>query len=168
MPRLNAMVLSFASLFAIGFGVWLVSAGKRYREEYASATEGWRVGTVHQVELTVVRTDKQNLSCACDAVVSGLRCGFRRDFAAAGLSADDPHLRQPYNTTNNELLLGAGLWTSPPLTGPLPANRFTVVCNYHIEGTTRSAGIRFAAAAPFAPVDRAVTIGSLTDCALPQ
>lgn len=165
-PRLNALVLSLLSLCLIVFGVWLVSAGKRYRQEYTASTEGWRVGSTHEVELTLVRTDKQNLACASDAIVAGLRCAFRRDFAAVGGSADDPRILQPYNTTTSELLLGAGVWTSPDLKGPLPPARFTVMCNYHIEGVARSAEIRFSAAAPFAPVGKPVTVGSLTDCAL--
>ena len=167
--RLNALVLSLLSLCLIVFGVWLVSAGKRYREEYADATEGWRVGSTHEVELTLVQTDKQNLSCASDAVVAGLHCGFRKNLSVAGsASADDPRVLQPYNTTSAELLLGAGLWTSPDMKGPLPPTRFTAVCQYHVEGITRSAGIRFAATAPFSPVDKAVTLGSLANCALPR
>jgi len=148
--------------------VWLVSAGKRYRNEYTESTDGWRAGSTHEVELTLVRSDRQNLSCASDTTVAGLRCAFRRDLTAVGGSADDPQVLQPYNTTNNELLLGAGLWTSPELKGPLPEARFTVVCNYHIQGVTRSAAIRFAPAAPFSPIGNPVTVGSLSDCALPR
>ncbi len=167
--RLNAMVLSLLSLCLIVFGVWLFSAGKRYREEYADTTQPWRVGSTREVELTLVQTDKQNLACASDAVVGGLHCGFQSNFAAAGaLSPDDPRLLQPYNTTGEELLLGAGLWTSPDLKGPLPPTRFTVVCQYHIGGLIRSAGIRFAATAPFSPVGKVVTAGSLTGCTLPR
>ena len=166
--RLNALVLSLASFCLILFGVWLFSAGKRYREEYAQITEGWRVGSTRAVELTLVRTDRQNLACASDVNVGGLHCGFRRDLGAVAASPEDPRVLQPYNTVGNELLLGAGLWTSADMKGPLPAARFTVVCNYHIEGLTRSAAIRFAVGAPFAPVGNTVTLGSLTDCVLPR
>jgi hypothetical protein len=68
----------------------------------------------------------------------------------------------------NELLLGAGLWTSPELKKALPAARFTVVCNYHIEGVAKSAAIRFDTGAPFVPAGKTVTVGTLSDCALPQ
>ena len=45
--RCNALLLSFLSFWLIVFGVWVVSAGKRYREEYAQGqgTEGWSVGS---------------------------------------------------------------------------------------------------------------------------
>jgi len=166
--RLNALVLSLLSFCLILFGLWLVSAGKRYREEYADSAQGWRIGSTRSVELTLVRTDKGNLSCASDATVAGFHCAFRRDFAAVGGAADDPQVLQPYNTTSEELLLGAGLWTSAELKGALPATRFTVVCNYHVEGVMRSAGIRFATGAPFTPIGKTVTVGSLTDCTLPR
>jgi hypothetical protein len=165
---LNALVFSLASFCLILFGVRVFSGGKRYREDYAQSTQGWRVGTIRQVELTLVRADKQNLACASDAAFAGLHCGFRRNLFAVAASPDDPQVLQPFNTVGNELLLGAGLWTSPDLKGPLPAARFTAVCNYHIEGLTSSAAIRFAPGAPFAPVGNTVTVGSLADCVLPR
>ena len=165
---MNTLVASLLAFCLIVFGVWLVSAGKRYREEYSSAADGWRIGSTRSVELTLVRTDKDNLSCASDVTIDGLHCAFRRDLAAVGGSATDPRVLQPYNTTSDELLLAAGLWTSPDLQGALPATRFTVVCNYHVQGVMRSAAIRFATAAPFVPAGKVVTAGSLTDCILPR
>ena len=169
--RCNPLLLSFLSFWLIVLGVWVFSAGKRYREEYAQGqgTEGWSVGSTQSVELTLVREDRRNLSCASDQVISGLHCAYRRDARPAGPAApDDPLILQPYNTVGNELLLGAGLWTSSEMKKPLPATRFTVVCSYHIEGVAKSATIRFDAAAPFIPAGKRVTVGTLSDCALSQ
>ena len=169
--RCNGLLLSFLSFWLIVFGVWVVSAGKRYREEYAQGqgTEGWSVGSTQRVELTLVREDRRNLSCASDQVIAGLHCAYRRDAREAGPSApDNPQILQPYNTTGSELLLGAGLWISSDMKKPLPAARFTVVCNYHIEGVAKTSSIRFDAGAAFAPVGKSVTVGTLSDCALPQ
>jgi hypothetical protein len=171
LSRCNALLLSFVSFCLIVFGVWVVSAGKRYREEYAQGqgTEGWSVGSTQSVEVTLVRDDKRNLGCASDQVVAGLHCAYRRDGKAAGASGpDDAQLLQPYNTVGSELLLGAGLWTAADLKKPLPPTRFTVVCNYHIEGVVKLASIRFDAAAPFAPVGKSLTAGTLSDCTLPK
>src|SRR4051812_30387235 len=77
--RCNVLILSFLSFCLIGFSVWLVSAGKRYREEYAQATQPWRVGDTRMVELTLVKDDKRNLACASDEVLAGLHCGYQRD-----------------------------------------------------------------------------------------
>jgi hypothetical protein len=167
--RLNALVLSLLSFCLIAFGVWLVSAGKRYREEYAQVTQGWHVGSTVQVEVTLGPGDKTDLACASDAVIGGLHCGFRRNITVNGsASADDPHVLQPYNTVQSELLLGAGLWTAPDLKGPLPRGRFSVVCNYHVLGIMRSAAVRFGSMAPFSPVGRTITAGTLGDCVLPR
>jgi len=167
--RCNVLVLSFLAFVAIAFGVWLVSGGKRYREEYAASTWGWQVGTTRVVELTLARGDKTDLACASDQLIAGLRCGHGRDGRPAGtLSADDPQMLQPYNTVEGQLLLGAGLWTAPDMKQPLPTQRFSVVCNYTVKGFMKSARIRFDDTASFNTLGKAVTAGTLTDCVLPQ
>ena len=93
--RCNALLLSFLSFCLIVFGVWVVCAGKRYREEYAQGqgTEGWSVGSTQAVQLTLVRDDKTNLACASDQVIAGLHCAYRGDRNAAGASGpDDPRI----------------------------------------------------------------------------
>ena len=137
--------------------------------KYAQATETWRVGSTREVELTVVKNDKRNLSCASDQTIAGLHCGYRRNGREAGrVSPDDAQMLQPYNTTSNQLLLGAGLWTAEELKEPLPEGRFTVVCNYHIKGIMKSAAVRFDPHASFSAVGKTVTAGSLTECVLPR
>jgi hypothetical protein len=163
------LILSFLSFVLIGFSVWVVSAGSRYRAEYAQAMEGWRVGSTRVVELTLVKDDKRNLGCAADQVIEGLHCGHRGDLQEAGpASPDNSQILAPYNTVGNELLLGAGLWNSPDMKGPLPDTRFTVTCNYNIKGVMKSAAIRFDHAAAFGPVGKTVTAGTLTDCMIPR
>jgi hypothetical protein len=162
LERLNYLILSFASFCAIGFGVWLVSSGKRYREEYAQINDGWRLGSARMVEVTVVKEDKRNLGCAFGREIAGLRCGGEREDGA------DPHVLQPYNTVANQLLLGAGLWESLDRDGPLPEGRFTVVCNYTVKGVAKSAAIRFAPMARFGPLDKTITVGTLTECSIPR
>ena len=167
--RCNVLLLSFLSFCAIGFGVAMVTAGKRYRAEYAQAMEGWRVGSTRVVELTLVKDDKRNLACATDQTFGGLRCGYGRDMQPAGsVPPDSPENLQPYNTVENEVFLGAGLWASSDLKGPLPSERFTVTCDYHIVGVGRSVAIRFDAAAAFAPVGKTLTVGTLSNCILPR
>jgi hypothetical protein len=160
-------MLSFLLFVVIGFGVWVVSAGKSYREEYAqaTATEGWHVGSTIVLELTVVKEDKHNLACSSDKVFWGLHCGGERDLRGTG---PDPLLLQPYNTTGNQLLLGAGLWNSADLKEPLPQERFSVVCNYHVKGVVKSAAIRFARTGTFEPLTKTVTAGTFTDCVIPR
>ncbi len=167
--RCNILLLTFLTVFAIGFGIWLFSAGTRYRAEHAQATEGWQVGATRMLEITLVQNDKTGLSCASDQVIDGLRCGHSSDARPIGSGpANDPKVLQPYNTTKNELFLGAGLWSSPDLTGPLPLRRFSVVCNYNMKGVMNSGSIRFADSAPFSPLQKTVMVGTLTDCVIPR
>jgi hypothetical protein len=158
-------MLSFLLFCAVCLVVWVYSAGKRYRDEHAQATEGWRVGTSRRVEVTLVKADKYDLACDADQDFWGLHCSGQRDLRATG---PGPRTLQPLNTVGNQLFLGAGLWSSLELEKSLPDRRFTVVCNYHIKGIVKSAGIRFSAAAPFAPLAATVTAGTLTDCMVPR
>jgi hypothetical protein len=162
------LVTSFVWLFAIGFGVWLVTAGKHYREQYTQYVDGFRLGATRLVELTLVASDQQGLGCAADTVVEGLHCGHHADSREAGpISSTDPQLLQPYYTTSKELLLGSGLWLSPVMKAPLPGGRFTVVCNYHVVGVTKAASIRFAATSAFGSIGGLVPMGTLSDCVFP-
>lgn len=163
--RCNTLMLSFVVFFLICFAVWVVSATKRYREEYAQVTEGWRVGTSRMIEITLVEDDKYGLACASDQVFWGLQCAGNRDLRGTG---PEPHILQPYNTTSSQLFLGAGLWSSPDLKEPLPRGRFTVVCNYQIKGVARSPAIRFGQRGAFSPLRKTVTVGTLTECMIPR
>lgn len=169
LQRCNVLLLTFLTVFVIGFGVWLFFAGTRYRDEHAQASQGWHVGTARMLEITLVKDDRTGLSCASDQVIDGLRCGHTSDFRSVGPEpANDPQVLQPYNTTKNELFLGAGLWNSPDLRGALPARRFSVVCNYNMKGIMKSGSIRFVGSAPFNPLQKTVMVGTLTDCVIPR
>jgi hypothetical protein len=163
------MTLSVFSFFLIGLGVYLIFAFSSYREEYAQATDTWRLGGTRMVELTLVKEDLQNLSCASDQIRDGLHCGYHGDLSADGLaSAKSPQVLQPYNTARNELLLGAGLWSSPAMKDGLPADRFTVICNYHVVGVMKAVSLRWSPTGTFSPVTQSVTVGTLTECVLPR
>jgi hypothetical protein len=165
------MKLSVLSLVLIGFGVWLVFAGTRYREEYAQTTEAWRVGSVRTLEISLGPPDMTNLACASDHEVAGLHCAYRANLAPAGaISPNDPMLLQPYNTVNNELFLGAGLWNSLDVRSKddLPKQRFTAVCSYEMRGVVKSVAVRFSGRDPLRPHGRTAAAGILTDCTIPR
>ncbi len=52
--------------------------------------------------------------------------------------------------------------------GPLPAERFTVVCNYDIVGVIKSVSLRFSPNDKFDPAKQSLPVGILTDCVIPQ
>ncbi len=152
-------LLSTAVLLYLGFSV------SGYRATYPAA-DSFRAGTAQLIEITLIREDKQNLSCASNAVLTGLRCGFdAARNAVAGL--DERHTLRPYNSVKGELLLAAGLWSNLPPTAELPSSRFTVVCNFHVASALRSASLRWAPTAKFEPLERSIALGFLTDCEIP-
>jgi hypothetical protein len=165
----HVLTLSVLSLCLIGLGVTLFYAWSGYREKYAQATEGWRVGGTRMVELTLIKQDKQNLACASDLVREGLHCAYRANLSPFGSGTpDDPHVMVNYNTIKNELFLGAGLWSNPVMQQALPNDRFTVVCNYHVVGVIKSVSLRWSPTGAFGPVGQSVTLGTLTECVIPQ
>lgn len=158
---------ALASLFSIGFVLWLGIAWTGYARRYTAA--GWHKGGDQLIEITLVRDDEQNLACAADVVIEGLHCGYRADLRPfATPQPDDRKILSPYNTVKGELFLGSGLWSSPALRRPLPGSRFTVVCNYHVLGIVRSAALRWTPKGRFDPVKQSLAVGSLTDCAIPE
>jgi len=121
------------------------------------------------VEVTLIRDDKKNLSCASDRSFEQIHCGFYGNSQPWGPGPDqDSNTLQPFNTVKNELFLAAGLWAAPILRGELPSSRFTVVCNYHIQGVLKNVSLRWSSTGNFSPVDQSVTVGKLTDCVIPQ
>lgn len=157
------------SLFLIAFGVWAIFAWIDYGKRYAPAGDGWYAGGTRTVEITLVREDKTNLDCASNVVLEGLHCAYQADerpFAPAGTL--EPVRLRPYNTVDNVLFLGAGLWSSPGLPDTLPAERFTVTCNFRMVSTLKSVATRWSAGSTFSPSKNAIPAGVLSDCVIPR
>jgi hypothetical protein len=155
------------ALVALGFALFIGYSWSGYGARFAQAGSGFQAGATRLVELTVIREDVDNLACASDVTSGGLRCGYTGGRTLIE-PRDDARTLQPYYTVTGELLLGAGLWSSKALPAALPAQRFTVACNYHVTGVLKSAALRWAVAGKFDPLAQSVVIGSLNDCAIPQ
>jgi hypothetical protein len=165
----NVLCYTLLSLFIVSFAVWAIYAWIGYGKRYAPNADGWYVGGTRSIEITLVRDDMQNLDCASDLVLEGLHCayGANQQPFASNATPDAARLR-PYNTAENVLFLGAGLWSSPGLAGPLPTDRFTVTCNYRMVSAIKSVALRWSAAGTFSPVKSSVPAGLLSDCVIPQ
>ena len=161
--------MTLFSLFTIGVVVGLLFAWTGYSHKYAQVTEGWHLGQSKLIEVTVVREDKDRLACASDISMEGIHCGYHLDGKPfESHSQDDSQVVSPFNTVKNELFLGAGLWTSLAVHGPVPNERFTAACNYKILGVVKSVGLRWQAHSSFEPVKQSVTMGTLSDCVIPK
>jgi hypothetical protein len=165
----NVLCYTLLSLFIVSFAVWIIYAWTGYGSRYAPHADGWYKGGTRSIEVTLVREDVDNLACASDAVLEGMHCAFRLNQQPFDVKVtEDRLLFRPYYTADQTLFLGAGLWSSPGLSGPLPKERFSVVCNYHMVGSLKSVSLRWQPTGAFAPVKDAVPVGLLTDCVIPQ
>ena len=165
----NVLCYTLLSLFIVSFAAWLIYAWTGYGNRYAPHADGWYKGGTRSIEVTLVREDVQNLGCASDAVLEGLHCGFRlnqQPFDAQG--TEDRLLLRPYYTVDQTLFLGAGMWSSPGLSGTLPKDRFSVVCNFSMVGSLKTVSLRWQPTGSFAPNKDAIPVGLLTDCVIPQ
>jgi hypothetical protein len=160
---------ALVALLVIGFGVWVIFSWTKYDKTAAQTEQGWHKGTKQIIELTLVREDHDRLSCASNLTLEGgLNCGYDAAFQPRVPTPDEAHILRPYCNTKNEVLLGAGLWDSPGLRGPLPTERFTVACNYDIVGVIKSVSTRWEPNGKFDPTKQALPAGTLTDCVIPQ
>jgi hypothetical protein len=154
-------------LLLIGFFTWLGFAVTGYAARHSQLTEEWAVGSTRLVEVTVVAQDRVRLACASDLSFGSLHCGYRAS-QARWEPVDEPNTLQPLNTVKNELFLGAGLWSDPELPIPEFGQRFSMTCNYHVEGVMKSAALRWSELGPFAPLTQTVTVGHFSNCVIPK
>jgi hypothetical protein len=163
----DVLVRVTLALFAIGFGAWLALAWRGHRGEAVGMQTAWHRGAGNLVEITLVREDELRLACASSLTPDGLACAYDGDHGPrAPLPPDATRLR-PYATVGGDLLLGAGLWASPTLRRPLPAERFTVVCDFEIVELLRSVSLHWAADGPFDAATKSLPAGRLHGCAIP-
>lgn len=154
------------SLLLTAVALFLGFSWSNYRDRYAIAESGFRIGGARFVEITLIREDLQNLACASELRTGALRCGFDGSKQRVDGLREVETLR-PYNTVKSELLLAAGLWSELGDPAALPSARFTVVCNYHVTGVLRSAALRWSPTGSFDRLDRTVPVGFVTNCQIP-
>lgn len=115
-------------------------------EQMMPAKPKWAVGQSPEVEITLVKNDKQDLACSSPDEVAGLHCAFEANNKpwSKGDNADDKKVLRPYTTTEHIQFTAAGLWSDPALApDKLPATRFSVKCKYKVEGNLKTLGVRW-------------------------
>jgi hypothetical protein len=131
-------------IIVIGLGAGFAILG---REPPVTADRPkWKVGDTVDVEITLVKTDRQDLACASAEEVAGKHCTFEATAKpwSKGDVSDDKKILKPYTTTDRVQFTAAGLWSDPALTpDKLPGARFSVKCKYKVEGTLKDLGVRW-------------------------
>ncbi len=81
----------------------------------------WHVGDTATIHLTVVTSDYNDLACADERTIDSTHCEFendrerypKKDGQESPIDDNKATTLQPYRTTDNNLLLAAGLWAQP-------------------------------------------------------
>lgn len=126
----------------------------------------WSTGQTVDVEITLVKTDRNDLACGSPTVIGGKHCAFEaqgKPFSKP--DTDDKIVLKPYTTTDRIQFTAAGLW-SEPLMAPdkVPPSRFSVKCKYKVEGTIKAPGVRWNETGPWHASTDEWFAGTVSDC----
>jgi hypothetical protein len=128
----------------------------------------WAAGQTVDVEITLVKNDKQDLACSSPDEIGGKHCAFEANSKpwSKGDNNDDKKVLRPYTTTEHLQFTAAGVWSDPALApDKLPATRFSLKCKYKVEGTLKSLGVRWEQTGQWFPNNEWYA-GSVSDCKL--
>lgn len=131
------------------------------KSERVPDPSAWKVGTTHEVDITLITKDEGRLDCSDDREFDGVHCAFKKDRSKwpvePGAPVDDNrrNVIQPYRTAvGNHLLMVAGMWATPALAfrhhqesprGMADANlkRFVARCQLEFVGELSNVDIRW-------------------------
>ena len=158
----KSMLLFFVIVATLGTGFVYLA-----REPAPEAAKPkWTTGQTVDVEITLVRTDRQELSCAAAEEIAGRHCAFEGTNKpwSKGDVGDDKRLLKPYTTTDRTQFTAAGLWSEPALApDKLPNTRFNVKCKYKVEGSLKDVAVRWEQTAQWY-ANKEWYAGALSDC----
>jgi hypothetical protein len=134
-------------------------------EQQAPAKPKWSVGQTVDVEITLVKSDKNDLACSSTEEVGGKHCAFEAMNKpwSKGSTTDDKALLKPYTTTDRIQFTAAGVWSDPALATSIPPSRFSLKCKYKVEGTLKNLAVRWDPAGQWFPQNEWFA-GSVSDC----
>jgi len=127
----------------------------------------WKVGEKPTVEITLVASDKRDLSCWSPQEINGKHCAFEAPARAwsKGANPNDEKLTfRPYTTTDRIQFLAAGLWSEPALQGTLPIGRFALKCTFTVEGMVKRPNVRWSSEGAWLDQTNDWYAGSVSNC----
>lgn len=150
-----------------GLSLLMVLLGNEKGNQPAAPPK-WSDGQVVDLDITLVKTDQQDLACASGTEVGGLHCMYESQGKrwSKGDANDDKKTLRPYSTTANVNFLAAGIWSEPALApDKLPNARFTLKCKYKVAGKMPRADVRWHEGEGWNNVTDWYT-GAVSDCKL--
>ena len=137
-------------------------------ENHGPPKPKWTTGQTVDVEITLVKNDKADLSCASGEEIGGKHCAFEAINKpwSKGPAADDAQTFKPYTTTDRVQFVAAGVWSQAALAGDkMPKSRFSVKCKYKVEGMLKNLSVRWDPTSQWHP-NTEWFAGSVSDCKL--
>jgi hypothetical protein len=153
-------------VIVIGLGAGFAILGREPPQEVSKPK--WKVGEMADVEVTLVRSDRQDLACASAEEVAGKHCAFEAQNKPFGKGDpnDDKTILKPYTTMDRVQFTAAGLWVDPGMApDKLPATRFSVKCKYKVEGSLKNVAVRWEQTGQWYPQNDWYA-GTISDCKL--
>lgn len=147
-----------------GLAVGFAMLGRE--EQQAPPTMKWAVGQTVDVEITLVKNDRNELACAAADEIAGRHCAFEAASKpwTKGDVNDDKKLLKPYTTTDRAQFVAAGVWSEPALTADkIPASRFSLKCKLKVEGKLKNMSVRWEQTGNWFPNNEWFA-GSVSDC----
>lgn len=135
-------------------------------EQQAPPNMKWNVGQTVDVEITLVKNDRNELACAAADEVAGRHCAFESAAKpwTKGDVNDDTKLLKPYTTTDRAQFTAAGVWSEAALAADkIPASRFSLKCRYKIEGKLKNMSVRWEQTGQWFPNNEWFA-GSVSEC----
>jgi hypothetical protein len=147
-----------------GLAVGFAMLGRE--EQQAPPTMKWKVGETTDVEITLVKNDRNELACAAADEIGGKHCAFESNTKpwSKGDLNDDKKLLKPYTTTDRAQFVAAGVWSEPALAADkIPASRFSLKCKFKVEGKLKNMSVRWEQTGQWYPNNEWFA-GAVSDC----
>ncbi|MBL8743075.1 MAG: hypothetical protein JNK04_18325 [Myxococcales bacterium] len=134
---------------------------------FSNQAPKWRIGQTVPVDLTLDPSDDTKLSCAAKTEIGGKRCEYEDKTTKFAGALKDETMMRPYTTLDGQHLLAAGVWSAPELEkAKRPTGRFTVRCDFKVEGKVNAPAIRWDFAGAWNEKNEEWFAGSASNCKL--
>jgi hypothetical protein len=139
-PKTEWMILAAGLVLAVPLWMW--------RGELP------RAGAQREVALTLVTSDREDLSCALDGTYGGFGCGYESNGKAVDPAQSAEQTLSPYMTEARQLFLIPGLFLQPALGARYESEspqgvrrsrlkRFTAVCKVRLVQKVENVRVRW-------------------------
>ncbi|HKQ67703.1 MAG TPA: hypothetical protein VJT73_00115 [Polyangiaceae bacterium] len=166
-------IRKYATWVVAGLFLFALYSEAFYRRRNAPART-FNEGQDTDVSITLVSTDAKALACASAEELKDHHCEYESKTQRWSKPAGNNDILAPYKTTDDALILVAGLFNDPALRQRLVIDppvfgtehiRFVANCKMHVDGKLKSVDVRWATNGQWQS-NADVPVGVVKDCFL--